>query len=59
MNTHTDTKSTCDTDEFRCTNGACISAAKKCDRLNDCDDLSDEFQCGLCSPLFSIIVFYN
>lgn len=36
---------------FHCTNGRCISAAKKCDkqRNNDCGDGSDEQFCS-CNP---------
>ena len=41
-----DSGKTCNLDEFACFNGACIDKEKRCDRVNDCDDLSDEFNCG-------------
>uniref|UniRef100_A0A3B5M3A2 Low density lipoprotein receptor b n=1 Tax=Xiphophorus couchianus TaxID=32473 RepID=A0A3B5M3A2_9TELE len=35
----------CKTDEFRCTNGQCISKAYVCDKDKDCSDGSDEVDC--------------
>lgn len=32
----------CSLSEFACTNGRCIPSSKFCDRINDCDDSSDE-----------------
>lgn len=32
----------CSLSEFACSNGKCIPASKFCDRVNDCDDSSDE-----------------
>ena len=33
--------------EFTCNNGQCVSMAKRCDQLPDCDDGSDEEGCRL------------
>ena len=35
----------CRVNQFRCTNGQCISACKRCDERSDCDDNSDESGC--------------
>lgn len=32
--------------DFRCTDGECIDAAKECNGENDCADRSDELDCG-------------
>ncbi|XP_005162276.1 low-density lipoprotein receptor-related protein 1 isoform X2 [Danio rerio] len=41
-----DYESTCDKDQFRCTNGKCISANLRCNFFNDCEDYgSDEIGC--------------
>jgi hypothetical protein len=37
----------CETTEFKCTNGQCIPANKRCDSRKDCYDGSDEFSCGI------------
>ncbi|XP_029186888.2 sortilin-related receptor-like [Acropora millepora] len=36
---------TCKTNEFKCTNGACIPLHWRCDHDNDCGDNSDEQNC--------------
>ena len=41
--------------EFTCKNGQCVSMAKRCDQLQDCDDGSDEEGCHL----FSLTKDYN
>ena len=41
--------------EFTCDNGQCVSMAKRCDQLPDCDDGSDEKGC----KLFSMVDGYN
>jgi len=35
---------TCETNEFRCSNGQCIDASARCDGVIDCHD--DEIGCG-------------
>ena len=35
----------CTDNQFRCTNGQCISACKRCDGRTDCADSSDESDC--------------
>lgn len=42
----------CSPEEFRCTNGQCISKTFVCDGDNDCSDHSDEASCPkpTCSP---------
>ena len=35
----------CETDQFQCKNGKCISANLRCDDRNDCGDLTDETAC--------------
>jgi len=36
----------CPDNQYRCTNGQCISACKRCDGHSDCDDSSDESNCS-------------
>jgi hypothetical protein len=36
----------CNADQFKCTNGGCIDARKKCDKIYDCPDGSDEHTCN-------------
>ena len=38
--------SSCHVDEFQCSNGRCISEHRRCDNHRDCEDGSDEKQCG-------------
>ncbi|XP_071547976.1 uncharacterized protein [Panulirus ornatus] len=38
--------STCEDDQFMCSNGDCISRLSRCDTLDDCVDQSDEEDCG-------------
>ena len=33
--------------EFTCDSGQCVSLEKRCNKINDCDDASDEEQCSL------------
>lgn len=35
----------CLPNQYRCANGRCISSIWKCDRDNDCGDMSDEQEC--------------
>uniref|UniRef100_A0A672KNX0 LDL receptor related protein 1 n=1 Tax=Sinocyclocheilus grahami TaxID=75366 RepID=A0A672KNX0_SINGR len=44
--TNCDHTSTCDKDQFKCSNGKCISANLRCNFFNDCEDYgSDEIGC--------------
>ncbi|CAE1329893.1 unnamed protein product [Acanthosepion pharaonis] len=36
----------CQNNEFRCSNGQCILKSKRCDKMLDCSDNSDEENCG-------------
>ena len=36
----------CDSDQFTCSNGQCITGTWVCDKDEDCDDGSDEVDCG-------------
>ncbi|XP_038647183.1 atrial natriuretic peptide-converting enzyme isoform X6 [Scyliorhinus canicula] len=36
----------CSPSHFKCNSGRCVLASKRCDRRPDCDDFSDEEECG-------------
>ena len=36
----------CANSRFRCNNGECIEVSKRCDSRKDCEDNSDEIDCG-------------
>ncbi|XP_070548271.1 low-density lipoprotein receptor-like [Ptychodera flava] len=36
----------CDSEEYQCDNDECIPSSYKCDGVNDCEDNSDELDCG-------------
>ena len=36
----------CRVSEFKCSNGNCIDDVKQCDGKDDCDDDTDELNCG-------------
>ena len=42
---------TCESDQFQCDDGACISTRYHCDGIIDCVDSSDEVGCGTCSHI--------
>uniref|UniRef100_A0A4W4GF62 Sortilin-related receptor n=1 Tax=Electrophorus electricus TaxID=8005 RepID=A0A4W4GF62_ELEEL len=44
-NTCVKTEHTCLPNQYRCSNGKCISSIWKCDSDNDCGDMSDEQEC--------------
>ncbi|XP_035288047.1 sortilin-related receptor-like isoform X1 [Anguilla anguilla] len=46
------TEHTCLPNQYRCSNGKCISSIWKCDSDNDCGDMSDEEECPTttCDP---------
>ncbi len=48
----------CQSDEFRCGSGQCIDAARRCDRVVDCPDRSDEGNCGELELELSIFLKY-
>lgn len=33
-------------DQFKCKNGYCIEGKRRCNKINDCSDLSDEEDCN-------------
>ena len=37
----------CHDDEFQCRDGGCVPTSWRCDRHSDCDDGSDEDDCGM------------
>ena len=49
----------CDSDQYECQNGLCISLGAVCNGINECLDSSDESNCGECSCLFCFLLFLN
>lgn len=46
MHANTILKTGCTDNHFSCKDGKCIDIEAKCDREYDCDDESDEHDCG-------------
>lgn len=44
--TNPEFEKTCDSYNFQCANGMCVSLEWKCDGMDDCGDYSDEANCG-------------
>ena len=44
----------CDQAQYQCSNGDCINISRKCDKVKDCLDGSDEMDCP--SGQFTIII---
>ncbi|XP_076117928.1 uncharacterized protein LOC143085461 isoform X2 [Mytilus galloprovincialis] len=38
----------CSIHEFRCRSGQCVSLSSRCDKVIQCEDMSDEFNCSNC-----------
>ncbi|XP_052077253.1 atrial natriuretic peptide-converting enzyme-like [Mytilus californianus] len=38
----------CSTQQFRCRSGQCVDMSSRCDRVIQCEDMSDEFNCANC-----------
>ncbi|CAC5374354.1 unnamed protein product [Mytilus coruscus] len=38
----------CSTHQFRCRSGECVDMSSRCDRVIQCEDMSDEFNCANC-----------
>ena len=49
----------CSEQQFQCDNGQCIEAKRTCDRVNDCDDSSDEKDCGTSTNTTSRFDYLN
>lgn len=45
----------CEETEWRCNSGQCILQTKMCDLIPDCEDGSDEYDCGISYYTFNII----
>ncbi|EAA44666.5 AGAP003656-PA [Anopheles gambiae str. PEST] len=48
----------CTAHEFRCDNGFCIPMYQRCDRVNHCNDRSDERGCNFTSMFHSLSSFF-
>lgn len=44
--TNPEFEKTCDSYNFQCSNGMCVTLEWKCDGMDDCGDYSDEANCG-------------
>lgn len=50
------TEYVCEPDEFACEDGPCLPASWKCDGHNDCQDSSDEKNCGMWKK---VVIIYD
>lgn len=47
----------CKKGEWRCANGHCIPESRRCDKVNDCSDRSDERNCS-CKRFVQILFMF-
>ena len=47
----------CNTNDFDCENGICVSADAECDGFNDCVNWAEENQCGTYNYIYADCTF--
>ena len=48
----------CTSEQFLCHDGGCVDRYLRCDKIKDCRDASDEFDCGEFSGSYFLVVYW-
>ena len=48
----------CEEGEYQCSNYECVAGSSRCNRMVECADVSDEFDCGKCIAFNQFVLIH-